>query len=156
MKALLSSARSLYPHGLRVLLLLLPGMALLACTAPQERYVPLGDRVIIEPTTVDGRKELPLDDWLHNFKIRVLPKICSNPDSGFRKLYQGPLEDCEREAEDMMDRCMSGPMRQSLPDTITTAMEANNAGTFLGVCVLSAYGEKLKVEGKLPAEESVE
>ena len=148
---LAGTGKHIFRCGFALLLL-----GLLGCASSQPAYLPLDERAIIEPTIVDGKPQLSLDDWLHNYKIRVLPKVCGNPGSGFRKLYQGPVAQCVVVAEDMMDRCTAGNMRKSLPAQITSDAEANNAGTFIGVCVLTAYREKLTVEGLLPAEDSSE
>ena len=154
MKALLASVPGQCRYATRLLLVMVLAFGLAACGMTTQRYIPLEERAIIEPTQVNGQPQLSLDDWLHNYKIRVLPKVCSNPESGFRKLLQEPVASCARVAEDMMDRCTAGKLRDSLPQAITTVTEANNAGTFIGVCVLTAYREKLTVEGRLPAKET--
>ncbi len=140
----------------RVLLTVIVAGSMSSCSsvAAPEPYVPLDQRTIIEPTMVDGKPQLSLDDWLHNYKIQVLPRVCGNAESGFRKLLQEPVEDCEQVAEDMIDRCTSGQLRKSLPETIATVTDAHNTGSYIGVCVTAAYREKLTVEGRLPAEEN--
>lgn len=106
------------------------------------KYTPPKDRVLYDPKIVDGELLMSREQWFHNFKASAIPGLCSAPQAGFLRVYNGAPENCEKTVEPILDFCFQKFSNGQIPETVRGMARANAYGQRMGMCLLINYQQK--------------